>query len=181
MGNFTKVETGISGLLIIEVKKYGDDRGYFKETYREADFKAMGIMEDFVQENESFSKKNTLRGLHYQREHSQGKLVRVVSGEVYDVAVDLRSHSETYGKWIGIYLSGENNRMFYVPPGFAHGFMVTSEEAVFTYKCTDYYHPEFEGGYRWNDPDLDIPWPIREGETPLISEKDALLPWFKGE
>lgn len=179
MSNFSKVETGIPGLFVIEVKKYGDHRGYFKETYRESDFRAMGIDAAFVQDNESYSRKNTLRGLHFQKEYPQGKLVRVIMGEVFDVAVDIRQDSPTYGKWHGVHLSGENGRMFYVPPGFAHGFLVLSEEAVFTYKCTEYYHPEDEGGFLWNDPELDIRWPAAPGEELLISPKDAALPPFR--
>lgn len=179
MGNFTKIETGIEGLVIIDVKKYGDHRGYFKETYHEKAFQELGLFYDFVQENESYSRKNTLRGLHFQIRHPQGKLVRVVSGEVYDVAVDLRPGSATYGKWHGVLLTGENNRMFYVPEGFAHGFLVLSDDAVFTYKCTDYYHPEDEGGLLWNDPTLAIDWPVEDLGSLLISEKDAKLPLFK--
>lgn len=179
MGNFSKVETGIEGLVIIDYKKYGDHRGYFQETYHEKDFQEMGLFYDFVQENESYSKKNTLRGLHYQINHPQGKLVRVVSGEVYDVAVDLRPDSKTYGKWHGVFLSGENNKMFYVPEGFAHGFLVLSEDAIFTYKCTDYYHPEDEGGLRWDDPTLSIEWPVEDRGSLLISQKDMKLPFFK--
>ena len=179
MGNFTKIETGIEGLVVIDVKKYGDHRGYFKETYHHKAFEELGLFYNFVQENESYSKKNTLRGLHFQIKHPQGKLVRVVSGEVYDVAVDLRPGSATYGKWHGVHLSGENNRMFYVPEGFAHGFLVLSEDAVFTYKCTDYYHPEDEGGLLWNDPTLAIDWPVEDPDSLLISGKDAQLPLFK--
>lgn len=179
MSNFTKIETGIEGLVIIDVKKYGDHRGYFKETYQKEDFEKLGLDYKFVQENESYSKKNTLRGLHYQIKHPQGKLVRVVSGIVYDVGIDLRTNSKTYGKWFGVELSGENGRMFYVPEGFAHGFLVKSEEAVFTYKCTDYYHPEDEGGIIWNDPTLDIDWPVEDYDKLLISDKDKKLPLFK--
>ena len=173
------METGIPGLLIIDVKKFGDHRGYFKETYRESDFRDRGIDAAFVQDNESYSRKNTLRGLHFQKEYPQGTLVRVILGEVFDVAVDIRQDSPTYGKWHGVRLSGENGRMFYVPPGFAHGFLVLSEEAVFTYKCTEYYHPEDEGGFLWNDPELDIRWPAAPGEELLISPKDAALPRFR--
>ena len=179
MGNFTKIETGIEGLVIIDVKKYGDHRGYFKETYQKVAFEELGLNYNFVQENESYSKKNTLRGLHFQIKHPQGKLVRVVSGVVYDVGVDLRPDSKTYGKWFGVELSGENGRMFYVPEGFAHGFLVKSDEAVFTYKCTDYYHPEDEGGIIWNDPTLAIDWQIEDYSQLLISDKDKELPSFK--
>ncbi len=179
MANFTKIETGIEGLVIIEVKKYGDHRGYFKETYQKEVFAELGLDHEFVQENESYSKKNTLRGLHFQMKHPQGKLVRVVSGTVYDVGVDLRPDSKTYGKWYGVELSGENGKMFYVPEGFAHGFLVKSEEAVFTYKCTDYYHPEDEGGIIWNDPTLNIDWQVEDISQLLISEKDQKLPRLK--
>lgn len=179
MSNFTKIETGIEGLVIIDVKKYGDHRGYFKETYHKKAFEELGLNYNFVQENESYSKKNTLRGLHFQIKHPQGKLVRVVSGVVYDVGVDLRPGSKTYGKWFGVELSGENGRMFYVPEGFAHGFLVKSEEAVFTYKCTDYYHPEDEGGILWKDPTLNIDWQVEDYNQLLISEKDEKLPFFK--
>lgn len=142
------------------------------ETYNYNSFKEAGLDMIFVQDNHSKSKKGVLRGMHFQRKHSQGKLVRVVKGEVFDVAVDLRKDSETYGKWYGVYLNEENRKMFYVPEGFAHGFLVTSEEAEFVYKCTDFYHPEFEGSLLWNDPEVGIEWPISNIEEVLLSEKD---------
>lgn len=178
MSNFSKIETGIEGLILIDVKKFGDERGYFKELYRRSDFIELGIPGKFVQENESYSKKNILRGLHFQTKHSQGKLVRVAVGSVYDVGVDLRKGSATYGKWYGTELSAENGRMLYLPEGFAHGFLVLSKEALFTYKCTDYYHPEFEAGYRYDDPTLGVLWPLEPGVEPLVSSKDAELPAF---
>ncbi len=179
MGNFTFCECGINGLYIIESKVYGDERGYFMETYHQEDFKAAGLTAEFVQDNQSLSRKGVLRGLHFQKTHPQGKLVRVLAGSVYDVAVDLRKASPTYGKSFGAVLSEENKRMFYVPEGFAHGFLVLSDMAVFSYKCTDFYHPEDEGGILWNDPDLKIEWPLDEGITPLVSEKDGKLPTLK--
>lgn len=179
MSNFIKTETGIKDLVIIDVKKFGDHRGYFKETYQKEAFEELGLSYNFVQENESYSKKNTLRGLHFQKKYPQGKLVRVISGSVYDVGVDLREGSPTYGKWYGVELSGENGKMFYIPEGFAHGFLVTSDEAIFTYKCTDYYHPEDEGGIIWNDPTLSIDWKVDDVSKLLISDKDNKLPYFK--
>ncbi|MFT5871493.1 MAG: dTDP-4-dehydrorhamnose 3,5-epimerase [Clostridium sp.] len=172
MGKFKFIETKIKDLYIIEPTVFGDDRGYFMETYNYDEFKEAGLDMVFVQDNESKSKKGVLRGLHFQREYSQGKLVRVLSGEVFDVAVDLRKDSETYGKWVGTMLSAENKRQFYVPEGFAHGFLVTSEEAEFVYKCTDLYHPEFEGGIAWNDTDIGIEWPLSDIEEVLLSDKD---------
>lgn len=179
MSNFNFLKNDIEGILLIEPKVFGDERGYFMETYHYEDFKAAGLSAVFVQDNQSLSKKGVLRGLHYQKEHSQGKLVRVLKGEVFDVAVDLRGNSSTYGKWHGVILSDENKKMFYVPEGFAHGFLVLSEEAIFSYKCTDLYHPEAEGGILWNDPDIGITWPIREDMQITISEKDNKLPTFQ--
>ena len=167
-------ETFIPGLLVIEPKVFGDDRGYFLETYNAPEFKQKGVPYDFVQDNESRSSKGVLRGLHYQIHHPQAKLVRVIEGEVFDVAVDLRKNSPTYGKSFGIHLSGENKTMLLIPRGFAHGFLVLSERATFAYKCDDVYHPNDEGGLMWNDPSLDIPWPL-EGE-PILSEKDRHHP-----
>lgn len=172
MGNFNFIETNIKGLYVIEPKLFGDHRGFFMETYNYNSFKEAGLDMIFVQDNHSKSKKGVLRGMHFQSKHSQGKLVRVVKGEVFDVAVDLRKDSETYGKWYGVYLNEENRKMFYVPEGFAHGFLVTSEEAEFVYKCTDFYHPEFEGSLLWNDPEVGIEWPISNIEEVLLSEKD---------
>jgi len=172
MGNFNFVETDIKGLYVIEPRLFGDNRGFFMETYNYNSFKDAGLDMVFVQDNHSKSKKGVLRGMHFQTKHTQGKLVRVIKGEVFDVAVDLRKNSETYGKWHGVLLNEENRKMFYVPEGFAHGFLVTSEEAEFVYKCTDFYHPEFEGSLAWNDPEVGIQWPIEEIEEVLLSEKD---------
>lgn len=173
MGQFKFTQCDIEGLFIIEPKCFGDERGYFMETYNYEDFKAAGLGQIFVQDNQSLSKKGVLRGLHYQKKHPQGKLVRIIKGQVYDVAVDIRPNSITYGKWHGELLSDENMKQFYIPEGFAHGFLVLSEEAVFAYKCTDFYHPEDEGGIIWNDPDLSIDWPIVDDMKIIISEKDS--------
>ena len=167
----------IEGLYVVEPKVFGDERGYFMETYHYEAFKEAGLDMVFVQDNQSMSKKGVLRGLHYQKEHPQGKLVRVVKGEVFDVAVDIRKGSKTYGKWFGIVLSAENKKQFYIPEGFAHGFFVLSEEAEFVYKCTDFYHPEDEGGIAYNDEEIGIQWPKLEGVELTISEKD--LKWGK--
>ncbi|UZW14993.1 dTDP-4-dehydrorhamnose 3,5-epimerase [Clostridium pasteurianum] len=168
--NFEKTE--IEGVYIIEPQVFGDNRGYFMETYNLDEFKEVGLNMVFVQDNQSKSKKGVLRGLHFQTEHSQGKLVRVIKGEVFDVAVDLRKDSKTYGKWVGVKLSDENKKQFYIPEGFAHGFLVLSEEAEFVYKCTDLYHPEFEGGIAWNDPEVGIDWPTEGIEELIFSDKD---------
>lgn len=176
MSNFIFNQCDIEGLYIIEPKVFGDERGYFMETYHYEDFKQAGLSMVFVQDNQSSSRKGVLRGLHYQKEHPQGKLVRVFSGSVYDVAVDLRKNSPTYGKHQGVILSEENRKMFYVPEGFAHGFLVLSDTAVFTYKCTNFYHPEDEGGILWNDPDIAIDWPIPEGVELSLSAKDTKHP-----
>ncbi|MBP2242354.1 dTDP-4-dehydrorhamnose 3,5-epimerase [Cytobacillus eiseniae] len=175
MGQFQVIKTHIDGLLIIEPKVFGDDRGYFMETYNFNDFKSIGINEQFVQDNQSKSKRGVLRGLHFQTKFPQGKLVRVISGKVYDVAVDLRKDSSTYKSWYGLTLSSENKRMFYVPEGFAHGFVVLSDEAEFVYKCTNFYYPEYESGIIWNDPQIGIDWPIQELEEIILSEKDKKL------
>lgn len=172
---FTKTE--IDGVYIIEPKVFGDNRGYFMETYNENVFKANGLDYTFVQDNQSKSKKGVLRGLHFQKTHPQAKLVRVLEGEVLDVAVDLRKGSKTYGKWVGVVLSEDNNRMLVIPRGFAHGFVVLSDTATFAYKCDEFYHPEDEGGIAWNDPDVGIDWQY-EGE-PLLSEKDKKHPTLK--
>lgn len=164
------IETAIPDVKIIEPKVFGDERGFFMESWNANMYKEAGIDKDFVQDNHSRSVKNTLRGLHYQIKHPQGKLVRVVSGEVFDVAVDLRKNSKTFGKWVGEILSAENKRQLWVPEGFAHGFLVLSETADFLYKATDYYAPEHERCILWNDSDLDIDWPLR-GES-LMSGKD---------
>jgi dTDP-4-dehydrorhamnose 3,5-epimerase len=176
MGNFIYHKCDIEGLYIIEPKLYGDERGYFMETYHYEDFKNNGLSMTFVQDNQSMSRKGVLRGLHYQKEHTQGKLVRVLMGSVYDVVVDLRKNSPTYGKFQSVVLTEENKKMFYVPEGFAHGFLVLSDTALFTYKCTDFYHPEAEGGIMWNDPEIGIDWPIDNDVQPIISDKDMKHP-----
>lgn len=163
------IDLEIPGLKLIEPKVFGDHRGFFYETYSARRYKEAGIATDFVQDNLSFSKRGILRGLHFQNPHSQGKLVSVFRGEVFDVAVDLRLNSPTYGKWHSIILNEENKRQFWIPSGFAHGFCVTSEEALFCYKCDAYYSPQDEITLQWNDSDLSIPWPI---ESPLLSSKD---------
>ena len=167
------VETEIQGLLVLEPKVFGDERGFFYESYnRQFMAEATGITDDFVQDNHSRSEKNVLRGLHYQIRQPQGKLVRVVVGSVYDVAVDIRRRSPTFGKWVGIELSAENRRIAWIPPGFAHGFVVTSGYAEFLYKTTDFWAPQFERCIQWDDPALAIPWPL-DGE-PVVSAKDRL-------
>ena len=174
MGNFTFNETKIKGVYIIDVKTYGDNRGYFMETYKESDFKAAGLDYNFVQDNQSSSRKGVLRGLHFQKTYPQAKLVRVLKGEVFDVAVDLRKGSDTYGQWVGAVLSEENKRQFMIPRGFAHGFVVMSNYAEFAYKCDELYHSEDEGGIMWNDPAICIDWPD-VGEI-ILSEKDKIHP-----
>ncbi len=174
MSNFIFTETKIKGVYIIDVKTYGDSRGYFMETYKENDFITAGLDYKFVQDNQSSSRKGVLRGLHFQKKYPQAKLVRVLKGEVFDVAVDLRGESETYGKWVGVYLSDTNHRQFMIPKGFAHGFIVVSEEAEFAYKCDEIYHPEDEGGILWNDSDININWPD-VGEI-ILSDKDKKNP-----
>lgn len=169
---FQFVSTPIEGVYVILPKVYGDNRGYFMETYNYEEFKNGGLDMEFVQDNQSKSKKGVLRGLHFQTKHSQGKLVRVIKGEVYDVAVDLRKGSKTYGKYFGVILSEENKKQFYIPEGFAHGFLVLSDEAEFVYKCTDFYHPEYDGGIMWNDPDIGIKWPLDGIGEVILSEKD---------
>lgn len=172
VGNFTFIETDIKGVYIIESKVFGDNRGYFQETYQYENFKEAGLDMIFVQDNESKSRKGVLRGLHFQTQYSQGKLVRVLQGEVFDVAVDLRKDSKTYGEWTGVRLSSDNKKMFYIPENFAHGFLVLSDEATFAYKCTNLYHPEFDSGIIWNDGEINIQWPLKEIEEILLSEKD---------
>lgn len=178
MGKFKKIETSIEGVCVIEPTVFGDNRGYFMETYSEEEFKEIGLNYKFVQDNQSKSKKGVLRGLHFQKENSQAKLVRVIKGEVFDVVVDLRPGSKTYGKWEGVILSEENKKMFMIPKGFAHGFLVLSDEAEFTYKCDDIYNPSAEGGLAWNDKDVAIDWPFGDlkQEDLLTSEKDAKWP-----
>lgn len=188
MGQIKVTKCPIEGLYIIEPQVFGDARGYFMETYSQRDMQNAGLDMVFVQDNQSMSVKGVLRGLHFQKEHPQGKLVRVIKGRVFDVAVDLRAGSETYGKWYGVELSEENKKQFYISEGFAHGFLVLSETAEFCYKCTDFYHPGDEGGLAWNDPSIGIEWPEVTGNyqgsasaagycladgTPLnLSEKD---------
>lgn len=173
MGKISVETCEIEGLKIITPQVHGDARGYFMETYQYEDFKAAGISEVFVQDNQSASKRGVLRGLHFQKEFPQDKLVRVIKGEVYDVAVDLREGSSTFGKWFGVLLSEENKKQFFVPKNFAHGFLVLSDYAEFCYKCSDYYHPGDEGGIRYDDPDIGIDWPISEDMELLLSEKDT--------
>jgi len=162
----------IQGLYVIEPAVFKDERGYFVETYNQNDFKEAGLNMVFVQDNQSMSVRGVLRGLHFQKQFPQGKLVRAVRGTVFDVAVDLRPDSKTYGKWFGIELSADNKKQFYISQGFAHGFLVLSEEAEFAYKCTDFYHPDDEGGLAWNDPEIGVQWPITDDMHLIISEKD---------
>ena len=166
------IETTIPDVKILEPKVFGDERGFFMETFKKDWFKEHCADIEFVQDNHSKSSQGILRGLHYQLEQTQGKLVRVTSGEVYDVAVDMRANSPTFGKWVGVTLSASNKRQLWVPAGFAHGFYVTSESAEFVYKCTDYYHPESEISIRFDDPQLAIDWPLVEGNQPALSAKD---------
>ena len=170
---------GIEGLCVITPAVHGDARGYFMETYNEREMKEAGFDIQFVQDNQSMSVKGVLRGLHFQKQFPQGKLVRAVRGTVFDVAVDLRTHSKTYGKWFGVELSAENKKQFYIPEGFAHGFVVLSDEAEFAYKCTDFYHPGDEGGLAWNDETIGVKWPITPDMQLIISEKDQKWPGFK--
>lgn len=170
---------GIEGLCVIEPAVHGDARGYFMETYSQRDMEENGLDMVFVQDNQSMSVKGVLRGLHFQKQFPQGKLVRCIRGAVFDVAVDLRSNSKTYGKWFGVELTAENKKQFYIPEGFAHGFLVLSDEAEFAYKCTDFYHPGDEGGILWSDPDIGVEWPIEDGEKLIISEKDKKWPGIK--
>jgi dTDP-4-dehydrorhamnose 3,5-epimerase len=163
----------IPDIILVEPQVFGDHRGFFMETWRDDDFKEYVADVTFVQDNHSKSGQGILRGLHYQIKHAQGKLVRVISGTVFDVAVDLRKSSDTFGQWVGYTLAGENSAMLWVPPGFAHGFYVLSDHAEFIYKCTDYYVPDHERAIRWDDPSIDIDWPILPGSTPLLSSKDA--------
>lgn len=177
-GNFTFSPTSIDGVVVIETKSYGDERGSFMETYKRPDFVAGGIDVDFVQDNQSSSVRGVLRGLHFQINHPQAKLVRVVEGEVFDVCVDLRAGSPTFGQWEGVVLSAENRRQFFIPRGFAHGFYVLSESAVFAYKCDDVYHPNDEGGIRWDDERIGVEWPLLEDCDVILSDKDRRHPSF---
>ncbi|WP_124065139.1 dTDP-4-dehydrorhamnose 3,5-epimerase [Clostridium sp. E02] len=172
MGKIKVTACEIEGLYVIEPTVFPDSRGYFMETYNQNDFKEAGLTMNFVQDNQSMSVKGVLRGLHFQKQFPQGKLVRVIKGSVFDVAVDLRSSSQTYGKWFGVELSAENKKQFYISEGFAHGFLVLSDEAEFAYKCTDFYHPGDEGGILWNDKEIGIEWPIEADMNLTISEKD---------
>jgi dTDP-4-dehydrorhamnose 3,5-epimerase len=166
--------SAIPEVILLEPKVFGDERGFFLESWNRRGFAALGIDRDFVQDNHSRSAQGILRGLHYQTEHTQGKLVRVVAGEVFDVAVDMRRASPSFGRWVGYTLSAANRRMLWVPPGFAHGFYVTSPEgAEFLYKCTDYYDPAHEVSVRWDDPSIGIDWPLVDGRAPALSAKDA--------
>jgi len=179
MGKYEKQETGIEGLYVIKPTVFEDNRGFFMETYTKKDFEEMGISNEFVQDNHSKSSKGVLRGLHFQKEFPQAKLVRVIKGAVYDVAVDLRKDSKTYGKYYGVTLSEENKLQFFIPRGFAHGFLVLSDEAEFVYKCDDFYHPGDEGGLIWNDEKIAIEWPLEQigGINNIIqSEKDKVWP-----
>lgn len=170
------LNTELQGVLIVEPDVFGDARGYFLETWNKQRYAEAGLAVNFVQDNLSFSRKGTLRGLHFQNPQPQGKLVYVLQGEVFDVAVDVRVDSPTFGRWLGVLLSAENKRQFYVPPGFAHGFCVTSETALFAYKCTDVYNPKMEGSVAWDDPDIGIQWPVTD---PLLSDKDKRAPRLK--
>jgi len=166
------IDTHIPDVKVIEPQVFGDDRGFFMETYRASIMDELTDGKPFVQDNHSKSKQGILRGLHYQMQHTQGKLVRVVQGEVFDVAVDMRKDSPTFGLWVGEVLSAENKKQLWVPEGFAHGFYVMSESAEFVYKCTDYYAPEHDRSLKWNDPTVGIEWPLVNDELPLLSEKD---------
>lgn len=172
MGKITVETCEIEGLKIITPTVFGDARGYFVETYNYNDFKEAGIDQVFVQDNQSASSRNVLRGLHFQIEHPQAKLVRVISGEVFDVAVDLRPGSATYGKWHAVVLSAENKKQFFIPGNFAHGFLVLSDYAEFAYKCTDFYHPGDEGGLKYDDPDIGIKWPIEPDTQLIMADRD---------
>ncbi len=173
MTNMNVIPTELPGLLVIEPVVHGDQRGYFVETWNHARYASAGLDVNFVQDNLSFSCRGTLRGLHFQNPHAQGKLIYVLQGEVFDVAVDVRQGSRTFGRWFGVTLSAENSRQVYIPPGFAHGFCVTSESALVAYKCTQLYEPRSEGTIRWDDPQLGIAWPVLE---PCLSEKDRRAP-----
>lgn len=181
MGRFQVKETGIEDLKVITFEPFLDSRGYFYEAYNKNDFAKMGITEEFVQDNQSMSSKGVLRGLHFQIDFPQAKLVRCLKGKVYDVAVDIRKNSKTYGKYFGVELTEDNNTMFYIPKNFAHGFLVLSDTAIFSYKVTDFYHPNDEGGIMWNDPDIGVNWPIPNDDNFKIqlSDKDTKHPSFK--
>ncbi len=167
------IDTQLEGVKIIEPRVFGDERGFFLESWNQQAYEDAGLPTHFVQDNHSRSSQGVLRGLHFQTQQPQGKLVRVTSGEVFDVAVDINPSSPTYSQWVGVHLSAFNHRLFYIPPGFAHGFYVISESADFQYKCTDYYAPQYECSLRWNDPIIGIEWPLVNGEPPKLSDKDA--------
>lgn len=171
-----KIETELPGVYIVEPKVFGDERGFFYETWQKERYEELGIEGEFVQDNVSFSRKGVLRGLHYQHPHSQGKLVSVLQGEVFDVAVDIRNGSPTFGQWTGVMLSGENHRQLWIPAGFAHGFCVVSDTAYFMYKCTDRYAPDCEGGIIWNDSEIGIDWPLQDVS---LSDKDQKYPLLR--
>jgi dTDP-4-dehydrorhamnose 3,5-epimerase len=173
MGQIKVTKAPIEGLYLIEPAVHGDSRGYFMETYNLRDMQEAGLNMNFVQDNQSMSGKGVLRGLHFQKEFPQDKLVRVIRGEVFDVAVDLREGSATFGKWFGVLLSEENKKQFFIPKNFAHGFLVLSDYAEFCYKCSDYYHPGDEGGLRYDDPEIGVEWPVAAGMELLLSEKDT--------
>jgi dTDP-4-dehydrorhamnose 3,5-epimerase len=179
MSKFKIIETPIKDLLIIETKIFKDDRGFFLESYNLRDFEEIGLDLKFVQDNISKSKKGVLRGLHFQLRHPQGKLVRVISGRVYDVAVDLRVNSPTFGRWFGIELKGEDGLAFYIPEGFAHGFLTLEDNTYFFYKCTEFYYPDDDLGVIWNDPEINISWPLEGIKELIISDKDKRLPSFR--
>ncbi len=172
MSKFSFIKTKLEDVYIIEPKVFEDIRGYFMETYNYNDFEEAGLKMQFVQDNQSCSKKGVLRGLHFQKKHPQGKLVRVIKGKVFDVAVDLRENSRTFGQWDGVILSSQNKRQFYIPEGFAHGFLVMSDMAEFVYKCTNFYDPSDDNGIIWNDKNIGIEWPIEDRMEILLSEKD---------
>lgn len=179
MGKIFVEETPIKGVYVIEPQVFGDERGYFFESYNEQQMLSLGLTMRFVQDNQSMSGRGVLRGLHFQKQHAQGKLVRVLAGSVFDVAVDIRPESETFGKWFGIILSDENRKQLYIEPGLAHGYLALSDKTVFVYKTTDYYHPEDEGGLLWNDPEIAIDWPgvkqAADGSMPMLEDSTPLL------
>lgn len=179
MGQITVTECEIEGLKVIEPKVFEDARGYFFESYNYNDYAAAGITEQFVQDNQSASTKGVIRGLHFQKQFPQDKLVRVIRGAVFDVAVDMREGSSTFGKWYGVVLSEENKKQFFIPKNFAHGFLVLSDYAEFAYKCTDFYHPNDEGGIIWNDEEIGIEWPLQNGVELIFSEKDTKWPTLR--
>lgn len=175
MGQINVTKCEVDGLYIIQPTVHGDNRGYFMETYNQNDMAEFGLNMNFVQDNQSMSVKGVLRGLHFQKKHPQGKLVRVIKGKVFDVAVDIRKDSKTFGKWVGVELTEENKKQFYISPGFAHGFLVLSDVAEFCYKCTDFYHPDDEGGLMWNDPDIGITWPTLIKKSIESSSKELYM------